>query len=216
MIIAMGLFPKFTALDLVGPYQVFASMPGVQVVLCAEKPGMVTDDNGLIEIQVDNAFDEVAEPDIVVIPGGQGARDEARAHGPIVDWVAATHPTTRWTSSVCTGSLILAAAGLLNGVHATTHWCFYDELASHGAIPSDQRVVMNNRVATAAGVSAGIDLALTLVGEVESPTMAQAIQLGIEYDPRPPFDSGSPSKADPELRDLVFALMTRPGQWTPG
>ncbi|MFH5230687.1 DJ-1/PfpI family protein [Antrihabitans spumae] len=209
MIAAFGLFPRFTALDFIGPYQVLAAMPGTEVILCAAETGVITDDNGLLQLHIEHTFADVTAPDIVVIPGGPGARREARDHGPTVEWIAATHPTTTWTSSVCTGALLLGAAGLLDNVTATTHWCFYDELAAYGAIPTEQRVVIADRIATAAGVSAGIDLALRLVGELAGDATAQAIQLAIEYDPQPPYDSGAPSKAEPEIRDFVRALMTQ-------
>ncbi|GAA1463494.1 DJ-1/PfpI family protein [Williamsia maris] len=209
MLAAFAMFPQFTALDFIGPYQVLSSMPGVEVVVCADAAGTVTDDNGLINLGVEHTFAEVTAPDVLVIPGGPGARDEANTHGPTVDWVNAVHATARWTTSVCTGALILGAAGILKDRPATTHWCFYDELAANGAIPTEQRVVMDGRIATAAGVSAGIDLALALVGALADPITAQAIQLGLEYDPQPPFDSGAPWKATPEVRDLVYGLMTQ-------
>lgn len=208
MIVAFALFPKFTALDFVGPYQVLAAMPGAEVVLCAETTGAITDDNGLLHLDVEHTFADVTAPDVVVVPGGPGARDQAQQRGPVVDWVRARHTTSTWTTSVCTGALILGAAGLLENTTATTHWCFYDELATYGALPTEQRVVFADRMATAAGVSAGIDLALHLAGNIAGEQTARAIQLGIEYDPQPPFDSGAPSKAGPALRDFVYAMMT--------
>lgn len=207
MQIAFGLYPGFTALDFVGPYQVLSIVPGAEVVLCTADPGTVSDDNGLLHLRVDTGFDAVPSPDIVVVPGGPTANVRAAAAGPLVDWLRAVHETTTWTTSVCTGALLLGAAGILEGLPATTHWLSYDELASHGATPTEQRVVIEGRVATAAGVSAGIDLGLTIVGRQWGDEMAQAIQLGIEYDPQPPYDSGSPSKATAEIRDLVAAVI---------
>jgi transcriptional regulator GlxA family with amidase domain len=130
-----------------------------------------------------------------------------RDGAPIIDWVRAAHPTTTFTTSVCTGALILGAAGLLDGLPATTHWCAYEHLRGLGAEPTEQRVVFADRIATAAGVSAGIDLALALVGRLHGDDVAHAVQLGIEYDPQPPYDSGSPSKARPEIRELVAGVM---------
>jgi transcriptional regulator GlxA family with amidase domain len=208
MNIAIGLYPGFTALDFVGPYQVLSNVPGASVKLCAERPGRVTDDNGLLHLDVEHGFDAVPAPDILLVPGGPGTREVAREKGPIVEWIRAAHEHTTWTTSVCTGALLLGAAGLLDGLRATTHWLSYDELASYGATPTEERVVIEGKVVTGAGVSAGIDLALTLVGKAWGDDMAKALQLAIEYDPQPPFDAGSPSKAPAEIKDLVTAAMT--------
>ncbi len=207
MQIAFGLYEGFTALDAIGPYQVFANLPGAEVVLCAERTGALRDENGLLELDVAHTFADVASPDVVVVPGGTITRKLARDRAAIVDWVAAAHERTTWTTSVCTGALLLGAAGVLDGKPATTHWIAYEELAGYGAAPTDQRVVIAGKVVTAAGVSAGIDMALTLVGLMAGPEVAQAIQLGIEYDPQPPYDAGSPSKAPAEILELVTALM---------
>jgi transcriptional regulator GlxA family with amidase domain len=206
MQIAIGLYPGFTALDAIGPYQVLTNVPGVDVVLCAERTGRLSDDNGLLHLDIEHTFAEVTAPDVTLVPGGFVTRRLARDRDAIVDWVAATHATTTFTTSVCTGALLLGAAGILDGLDATTHWFAYDELASYGAIPTEQRVVRRGKVWTAAGVSAGIDLALALTAELWGPEIAQAVQLGIEYDPQPPFDSGAPSKADPEILALVRAV----------
>ncbi|MGH9086478.1 MAG: DJ-1/PfpI family protein [Acidimicrobiales bacterium] len=207
MQIAFALYPGFTALDFIGPYQVLSNVPGEEVVLCAAEPGTVTDDNGLLHLQVETALADVPSPDIVVVPGGPGSRTSAAAsEGPFVTWLRSVHETTTWTTSVCTGALLLGAAGILDGLSATTHWLYYDELAAFGARPTEERVVIEGKVATAAGVSAGIDLALTIVGRQWGEDVAKAIQLGIEYDPQPPYDSGSPSKAQPAIRDLVAGL----------
>jgi transcriptional regulator GlxA family with amidase domain len=206
MQIAIGLYPEFTALDAIGPYQVLTNVPGVDVVLCAERTGRLSDDNGLLHLDIEHTFAEVTAPDVTLVPGGFVTRRLARDRDAIVDWVAATHATTTFTTSVCTGALLLGAAGILDGLDATTHWFAYDELASYGANPTEQRVVRQGKVWTAAGVSAGIDLALALTAELWGPEIAQAVQLGIEYDPQPPFDSGAPSKADPEILALVRAV----------
>ena len=206
MQIAIGLYPGFAALDAVGPYQVFTALPGAEVVLCAAETGLLADD-GLLKLQIDATFADVPAPDVLLVPGGIVTRRLARDGHPIVDWVRSAHAHTTWTTSVCTGSLILGAAGLLDGLPATTYWGAYDRLAALGAIPTEQRVVFAGKIVTGAGVSAGIDLALTLVGKMAGPETAQAIQLAIEYDPQPPFDSGSPSKAAPGIRDLVAGIM---------
>ena len=207
MQIAIGLYPGFTALDAIGPYQVLTNVPGVEVVLCAESTGRLSDDNGLLHLDIEHTFAEVTAPDVTLVPGGFVTRRLARDRDPIVDWVAATHATTTVTTSVCTGALLLGAAGILDGLDATTHWFAYDELAKYGANPTEQRVVRQGKVWTAAGVSAGIDLALTLTAELWGPEVAQAVQLGIEYDPQPPFDCGAPSKVTPEFLAFVNAVM---------
>jgi transcriptional regulator GlxA family with amidase domain len=214
--IALALYPGFTALDAVGPYQVLANVPGAEVVWCAERAGPVTDDNGLITLDVGASFADVPAPDVLVVPGGVGSRRFGRLGDPLVEWVRAASATATWTTSVCTGALVLAAAGLLDGRPATTHWAFADQLRALGATYTEQRVVIDGSVATAAGVSAGIDLALTLAARLAGPEVAQAIQLGIEYDPQPPFDSGAPAKADSGIRDLVLAVNARAEEaWSP-
>ncbi len=181
-------------------------VPDAEVVLCAAQKGDLVDDNGLLHLDISHTFDEIATPDMVVVPGGMITRRLARDRDPIIDWISNAHPHATYTTSVCTGALLLGAAGILDGLEATTHWCTYDELASYGASPTERRVVQQGKVWTAAGVSAGIDLALTLVADMNGPEIAQAIQLAIEYDPQPPFDSGAPSKAPPEIVDLVRAM----------
>ncbi len=207
MQIAIGLYPGLTVLDSIGPYQVFSLIPDVEVVLCAERPGRVTDDNALVHLEVEHAFADVPSPDVLVVGGGFGTRALATPDSAIVEWIRDAHATTAWTTSVCTGSLLLGAAGLLDGQRATTHWNYYDLIAAFGADPVEDRVVIGDRIITAAGVSAGIDMALTVVDLLLGPEMAQAIQLGIEYDPQPPFDSGAPSKAAPEIVELVRTVM---------
>ena len=207
MQIAIGLYPGFTALDAIGPYAVFTSVPGVDVVVCAERKGLLADESDLLHLDLAHTFDEVPEPDVLLVPGGLVTRRVAAEGGRIVDWIRASHETTTYTTSVCTGALLLGAAGVLDGKPATTHWMAYDHLRAHGAQPTEQRVVIKGKVATAAGVSAGIDLALTLVDRLYGPEVAQAVQLGIEYDPQPPHDTGAPSKAPAEIRDLVASVM---------
>ena len=207
MQIAIGLYPGFTALDAIGPYAVFTNVPGVDVVVCADRKGPLADESDLLHFDLVHTFDEVPEPDILLVPGGLITRRIAAEGGPIVDWIRAAHETTTYTTSVCTGALLLGAAGVLDGLPATTHWVAYDHLRSYGAEPTEQRVVIEGKVATAAGVSAGIDLALTLVDRLHGAEVAQAVQLGIEYDPQPPHDTGAPSKAPAEIRDLVSSVI---------
>jgi transcriptional regulator GlxA family with amidase domain len=207
MQIAIGLYPGFTALDAIGPYAVFTNVPGVDVVVCADRKGPLADESDLLHFDLMHTFDEVPEPDILLVPGGLITRRIAAEGGPIVDWIRAAHETTTYTTSVCTGALLLGAAGVLDGLSATTHWVAYDHLRSYGAEPTEQRVVIEGKVATAAGVSAGIDLALTLVDRLHGAEVAQAVQLGIEYDPQPPHDTGAPSKAPAEIRDLVSSVI---------
>jgi len=206
MQIAIGLYPAFTALDAIGPYQVFTQVPGVDVVLCAEKTGRLSDDNGLLHLDIEHTFADVPTPDVLLVPGAFITRKLAHDGEPIVEWIRSAHATTTYTTSVCTGALLLGAAGVLDGLDATTHWFAYEHLARFGATPTEQRVVQRGKVVTGAGVSAGIDLALTLVGEIWGPEMAQAVQLGIEYDPQPPYDAGAPSKAPAEILELVSAV----------
>ncbi len=200
--IAIVLYDRFTALDAIGPYEVLSRLPGASVAFVAAEPGPVSTDNGMLTLLVEHSLEQVERPDIVVVPGGPG-EVAARAGGAVLDWVRAADRTSTWTTSVCTGSLILAAAGLLDGKRATSHWLALDELHRLGAEPVEERVVFDGKLVTAAGVSAGIDMALTLAARVAGDTVAQAIQLGIEYDPQPPFDAGSPHKAPAEVVELL-------------
>lgn len=206
MQIAFVLYPRFTALDIVGPFQTLAEVPGVDAFFVAAEAGPVVDHTGRLSLVATRSFDEVTAPEVVVVPGGTADR-EADGDDPVVRWLRRVHPTTTWTTSVCTGSIFLALAGILDGVDATCHWASYDHLAGLGAHPTAERVVRRGKVITAAGVSSGIDMGLTLAAELAGEDTAKAIQLAIEYDPQPPFDTGSPAKAGPELVALVGALM---------
>jgi transcriptional regulator GlxA family with amidase domain len=191
------LFPKFTALDGVGPYEVLQRIPSIDVTFIGHERGEVRSENGMLGLVADATFEDISQPDVIVFPGGVGSRplvNDAR----VLEWVREAHRTTRFTTSVCTGSLVLAAAGLLTGLTATTHWACYDELEALGAVATADRVVEHRpgRIITAAGVSSGIDMALRLVELLVDRLGAQAVQLMIEYDPHPPFDSGSFAKAD--------------------
>ncbi len=194
MQIALLLYDGFTGLDIVGPYDVLRSVPGARPVFVAEQARPYRDESGTLALVADRALNEVPAPEIIVVPGGFGTR-RLLARQPLLDWLRGAHQTSTWTTSVCTGSLLLAAAGLLDGVPATTHWLARDTLASLGASVVPERVVEQGKLITAAGVSAGIDMALRLVQLMHGDAAAQAVQLGIEYDPEPPVDAGSPAKA---------------------
>jgi putative intracellular protease/amidase len=204
MEIAILLFDRLTALDAIGPYEVLCRIPNATVKFVAKEAGAKRTDVGSLAMVADYTLDQVPSPDIFVVPGGPGQTalmdDEA-----ILNWVRRAHETSKWTASVCTGSLVLGAAGLLTGLRATSHWLAYDVLQSLGALPTAERVVIEGKIIMAAGVSAGIDMALALVGRECGEPMAQAIQLGIEYDPQPPFNSGSPSKAPAEIVERLRA-----------
>jgi putative intracellular protease/amidase len=202
MQIAVLLYDRFTALDAIGPYEVLSRLPDARVTFVAQQPGPVRTDNGMLTIHAEKAIDDIATPDILLVPGGPG-EVAARAGGPVLDWVHAVHETSTWTTSVCTGSLILAAAGLLEGRRATSHWLALEQLRRLGAEPLSERVVFDGKIVTAAGVSAGIDMALALAASIAGDDVAQAIQLGIEYDPQPPFDAGSPAKAPAHIVQLL-------------
>ncbi|HEY4452634.1 MAG TPA: DJ-1/PfpI family protein [Solirubrobacteraceae bacterium] len=204
MNIAIALYDRFTALDAIGPYEVLSRLPGATVTFLAAARGPVRTDNGFLTVIAEAALDERRDPDIVLVPGGPGEVAE-RAGGPLLEWLGEAHRTSRWTTSVCTGSLVLGAAGLLEGRRATTHWLAMDELARLGAVPVAERVVIDGKIVTGAGVSAGIDMALTLAAQIAGEEVAQAIQLGIEYDPQPPFDAGAPAKAPVAVLELVRA-----------
>jgi len=202
--IAIPIFDRFTALDAVGPYEVLSRLPGATVHFVAAEPGPKRTETRMLALTADLALDELTDPEVVVVPGGYGTRELARDEQ-ILGWLRRAHETSLRTTSVCTGSLLLAAAGLLDGLEATTHWLAFDTLAEYGAVPVERRVVEHTeaRIITAAGVSSGIDMALTLAAHIAGDEIAQAIQLGIEYDPQPPFDSGSTAKAPPGIVELV-------------
>jgi transcriptional regulator GlxA family with amidase domain len=205
MQIAFALYPRCTALDVIGPFQVLADVPGVDARFVAATPGPVVDHTGRLSLVATSSFADVPSPDVVVVGGGFA--DPVGSDDPVVAWIRAAHPSTTWTTSVCTGSLYLAAAGVLDGVDATGHWAAMDKLAALGARPTGERVVERGKVITAAGVSAGIDMGLVLVARLFGDDMAKAMQLAVEYDPQPPFDAGAPEKVTPELRALVAGAL---------
>ena len=205
MQIAILLFDRFTVLDAIGPYQVLSGLPGAEAVFVAERPGPIRDEEGSLILSAQAGLPDVPHPDVIVVPGGPGQNDQMR-DGPVHEWLRNADQTSAWTTSVCTGSLILAAAGLLAGRRATSHWLALDELGRLGATPVSERVVFDGKYVTAAGVSSGIDMGLTLAGRIAGDRVAQSIQLMIEYDPQPPYDAGS---ADRAPADIVSRLRAR-------
>src|SRR5271155_3465481 len=203
--VAIPLFPRFTALDAVGPYEVLQRIPSIDVTFIGHRRGEVRTENGMLGITVDASFEEMTEPDIIVFPGGVGIRPLEHDDG-VLEWLRHAHRTTRLTTSVCSGSLVLGAAGLLQGLTATTHWSCYPQLAAHGAEPTATRVVehLDARIITSAGVSSGIDMALRLVELLVDRTAGEAAQLMIEYDPQPPFDCGSVAQANDVVMTRVL------------
>jgi putative intracellular protease/amidase len=204
MEIAILLFDRITALDAVGPYEVLSRLPDASVTFVAKQVGLQRTENGMLGLQADKRLDELPHPQIIVLPGGFGTRALAKDEE-LLDWIRAAHETAVWTTSVCTGSLLLGAAGLLAGLEATTHWLVMDELAAYGAKPVSRRIVQQDRIITSSGVASGIDMALTLAAKIAGPEWAQGIQLGIEYDPEPPFVGGSPRTAPAQIVELVKA-----------
>jgi putative intracellular protease/amidase len=205
MQIAIPLYDRFTALDAVGPYEVLSRLPDSELTFVGYEVGPVRTDNDRLAMHVDAVFEDIPEPDVIMVPGGWGTRallDDER----ILSWIRHAHEHSDWTTSVCTGSLLLGAAGVLEGLEATSHWLELEALAEYGASPTGKRVVEQGKVITAAGVSSGIDMGLTLVAKIAGDEFAKTIQLLIEYDPEPPFDSGSPGKAAPELVEQLREL----------
>ncbi|MEX2294038.1 MAG: DJ-1/PfpI family protein [Acidimicrobiales bacterium] len=194
MDIAILLFDRLTALDAVGPYEVLSRLPEATVTFVATEPGLKRTDTKFLGLMADASLADVPHPDILLVPGGPG-QVEAEKDEAVLEWLRAAHETTMWTTSVCTGSLVLGAAGLLDGKRATTYWLALESLSSYGATPTNERVVTDGKIVTAAGVSSGIDMALTLAQHIGGDDLSQMLQLGIEYDPQPPFDSGSEAKA---------------------
>jgi putative intracellular protease/amidase len=199
--IVIPIYDDFTALDAVGPYEVL-SRTGGTVRFVGREAGPVRTDNGMLTVIAEASFADAPAPDVIVVPGGVGTR--ALTTDPVwMDWLRAVRATSQWTTSVCSGSLLLGAAGILDGLKATSHWLELETLRQYGAEPTGQRVVEQGKVVTAAGVSAGIDMALTLAARLVGEDAAKAIQLVIEYDPQPPFDCGSVAKSDPAAVELI-------------
>ena len=198
MQLAILLFDGVTALDAVGPYEVLSRLSGAETVFVAAEPGPKRTDTGALALVADRPLVDVPHPDVLLVPGGPATRQLVHDET-LMNWIRGAHETSQWTTSVCTGALLLGAAGLLRGLEATTHWLALDELSAFGARPVQRRVVEQGKVITCAGVSAGIDMALTLAARIAGEDRARGIQLGIEYDPQPPFDAGSPQRAPAAL-----------------
>lgn len=205
MKIAVALFEGVTALDAIGPYEVLQRLPGAEVVFVGHRAGEVRTDNGFLGLMIDSTFDEVSNPQILLVPGGVGTRPLVKDEE-MLRWIRKAHETSQFTTSVCTGSLLLAAAGLLTGLTATTHFSALPLLAKYGAVPTSERVVREGKILTAAGVSSGIDMALRLAELVCDKTTAKALQLMIEYDPQPPHDAGALHKVNAAILGRVQEL----------
>jgi putative intracellular protease/amidase len=205
MRIVIPIFEGITTLDAVGPYEVLRMLPEADVVFAATAPGPYADGGGMLSLVATAALEDVTRADVLLVPGGLGTR-RLVTDEPMLEWIRRIHATTRWTTSVCTGSLLLGAAGLLDGLEATTHWSEAGALKSYGATYTARRVVEQpGGIITAAGVSSGIDMALRLAELIAGRVAAEAYQLAIEYDPQPPFDSGSVAKASQEAKDHLAA-----------
>jgi putative intracellular protease/amidase len=209
MNVAILLYEGLTALDAVGPYEVLTLLHDAEVRFVAKRAGALRTDSGALALVADYSFEDVVSADVVVVPGSSNSTRAAMEDGATLEWLRAIHETTRWTTSVCSGALILAAAGLLKGLKATTHWVALEHLRAFGAEPVRERVVRQGKIVTAAGVSAGIDMALYLAGEIAGAEAAQTIQLIMEYDPQPPFDAGSTAKAPAAVVDAARREMAR-------
>jgi putative intracellular protease/amidase len=205
MQIACFVFEGITALDIVGPYEVLQRLPEADVRFVAKHAGEIRTDNKFLALVADHRFDDVTSPDVVVVPGGFATR-QLEHDTETLEWIRAVDAGSTWTTSVCTGSMLLAAAGLLEGKEATSHWASLDRLREYGAIPTGRRVVEQGKFVTAAGVSSGIDMALTLASRIAGDDFAQAVQLGIEYDPQPPFDAGAIDKAPAHIVELLAEM----------
>jgi putative intracellular protease/amidase len=207
MQIAIFVYDHMTALDAVGPYEVLSRLPGAETIVVGEQRGPVRCDTRSLAFVADATLEEVTRPDVLVVPGWSGANQHSLLQpGPVQDWLRAVDQHTTWTTSACTGAIVLASAGLLAGRQATTHWLAMDWLDALGANPVEQRVVHDGKYVTAAGVSAGIDMALTLAAVIAGEETAKAIQLLLEYDPQPPFDCGSVAKAPAEMVESICAI----------
>jgi transcriptional regulator GlxA family with amidase domain len=213
MEIAILLYPNFTALDAVGPYEVLSRLPDARLRFVAAQAGAQRSDTGALTLHADAELAQLTAPDVLLVPGGPG-QAALMQQEPLLAWLREAHAHATWTASVCTGSLLLAAAGLLAGRRATSHWAALDELRALGVQAVSERVVFDGNIVTAAGVSAGIDMALALAARIAGEQVAQAIQLGIEYDPQPPFSAGSPHTAPAQIVELVRArsrFVAQPG-----
>jgi putative intracellular protease/amidase len=212
MNIAILLYDRLTLLDAIGPYEVLQQLPEVDLRFVAREKGPLRSDSGRLTLLAEHDFASVPRADVLVVPGGTQGTFAAARDERTLDWVRRIHATSRFTTSVCTGALILGAAGILTGLRATTHWAARPLLAAYGAEPVAERVVEQGRVITAAGVSAGIDMALRLAAKLAGEEVARTIQLGIEYDPHPPFEGGSRETSPANIVTLAEQMLARSTQ----
>jgi putative intracellular protease/amidase len=209
MQIAIVLYPGFTSLDFIGPYEVLRWLPDTEVRFLWHEAGPIVADSGVLVVAATHSFDETPSPDVILVPGGFSTMEHA-GDEKLLEWLRKAHQTATWTTSVCSGSVILAAAGLLEGKRATSHWAALTALKALGVkAVGDERIVHEGDLVTCAGVSAGLDLGLWLAAEIGGEGKAKAIQLSMEYDPQPPFDSGHMSKASPSTKALATAMMSK-------
>lgn len=206
MHVAIPLYPRFTALDAVGPYTVLALAPGWSVRFVAAEPGPVVDDRGSLSITATASYVDTPTPDVILVPGGPGTA-EALSDNELLSWIRQAHGYTKWTASVCSGAFLLGAAGLLAGRKANTHWGWAHRLSDVGAEHVAERIVEDGKIVTAAGVSAGIDMALALLARATDDETAKTVQLAMEYDPAPPFDAGNPYTAPESRREAALSLI---------
>lgn len=208
MNITFLFYEGMTALDAIGPHEILSRLPDFSINRVALKAGKINTCSGLT-LEAEKTIDEVSHTDVLLVPGA-GSATALRNSPQILSWIKNIHETTTWTTSVCTGSLILGAAGVLKELPATSHWAVIDRLKFFEAIPVSKRIVEAGKVMTSAGVSAGIDMGLLLAAKLCGETLAETLQLALEYDPKPPFNSGSPNKAKPEIvKGLYTRLMGR-------
>jgi transcriptional regulator GlxA family with amidase domain len=206
MLIAFSLYPAFTSLDVIGAYQVFANWPDTELTLVGPTKDPILDDRGVVALSPTATFSEVVSPDVIVVPGSSRPF-ESLEDRPLLDWLVKVEPTARWVTSVCTGSGLLAAAGLLGGRRAATHWAYRGVAASAGIDVAHDRYVIDGKFATGGGVTAGIDMALALTAREFDDTTAKMIQLFLEYDPSPPFPGGTIVTSEPAILDAVLRSM---------
>jgi transcriptional regulator GlxA family with amidase domain len=208
MQIAIVLYHGMTALDAIGPYEVLRAIPDSEIRFVSNESGPIVTDSKVLVLGATHSYGETPRPDIILVPGSEADTATAMADSELISWLQQVHPTTTWTCSVCSGALVLAAAGILKGHPATTHWFAQRFLAAWGVqAQPDKRIVRSGKILTAAGVSAGIDLGLWMVGEICGQERAEVTQLTLEYDPRPPYDAGHVSKASETVRKIAEKQM---------
>jgi transcriptional regulator GlxA family with amidase domain len=198
-----------TVLDAVGPYEVLSRLPEANVKFVAKEKGLIISDTHFLKLVAEYDITEIQSADILVVPGSVVSFIRESKDKAVLNWIQKVHQTTIWTTSVCSGSVILAASGILQGKKATSHWGAIHMLSDYGVTPSIERYIQEGKIITAQGVSAGIDLALFLVGQIVGEAKAKAYQLFIEYDPNPPYESGTITKADAETISLAKKILTK-------